>query len=213
MTNNLYVQYGCGLSCPDQWINFDASPTLRLQKIPLLGSVIRSVSSTKFPTRIKYGDIVKGINIKDNSCAGLYCSHILEHLSYNDLMVSLKNSYKMLKPGGTFRMVLPDMERYCRDYISALDSGQPDACNTLMDETLLGVKQRNRGFLQFIKGYMGNSKHLWMWDYSSLSNALAEVGFTRIRRCEFNDSADKKFELVEAKGRFDGCLAIECSKN
>ena len=34
-----YVQYGCGLSAPNEWINFDVSPTLRIQKIPIIGSL------------------------------------------------------------------------------------------------------------------------------------------------------------------------------
>src|SRR5262245_22988509 len=35
LTQALYVQYGCGLSAPDDWLNFDASPTLWLQLIPV----------------------------------------------------------------------------------------------------------------------------------------------------------------------------------
>ncbi|MCI5142460.1 MAG: methyltransferase type 11, partial [Candidatus Electrothrix sp. ATG1] len=30
-----FIHYGCGLSAPESWLNFDASPTLRLQRIPL----------------------------------------------------------------------------------------------------------------------------------------------------------------------------------
>ena len=26
---NIYVQYGCGLCAPKEWVNFDVSPTLR----------------------------------------------------------------------------------------------------------------------------------------------------------------------------------------
>ena len=38
----IYVQYGCGLSAPKEWINFDVSPTLRIQKTPILGSILKS---------------------------------------------------------------------------------------------------------------------------------------------------------------------------
>ena len=44
--NSPYVQYGCGLSAPHEWLNFDASPILRLQKLPLLGQL---VGGPKFP--------------------------------------------------------------------------------------------------------------------------------------------------------------------
>ena len=34
-----YVQYGCGFSAPEQWLNFDASPTLRFERLPIIGSL------------------------------------------------------------------------------------------------------------------------------------------------------------------------------
>ena len=40
---SLNVQYGCGLSDPEGWKNFDSSPTLRLQKLPLIGRFIKKV--------------------------------------------------------------------------------------------------------------------------------------------------------------------------
>ena len=35
-----FVQYGCGLTAPTTWENYDVSPTLRVQKVPLLGALI-----------------------------------------------------------------------------------------------------------------------------------------------------------------------------
>ena len=96
----MYIQYGCGLSAPENWKNFDSSPTLRLQKVPLLGKL---VNKTPFPSKVIYGDIVKGLpGIKDNSCDGVYCSHVLEHLSLEDFRIALRNTLNILKPGGYF---------------------------------------------------------------------------------------------------------------
>ncbi len=36
-SNKLYVQHGCGLTSLKEWKIFDASPTLRLQRIPIMG--------------------------------------------------------------------------------------------------------------------------------------------------------------------------------
>ena len=83
----MYIQYGCGLSAPENWVNFDSSPTLRLQKIPLIGGI--ATRKVRFPDNIKYGDIVKGLpNIPYNSCDGVYCSHVLEHLSLEDMRIA-----------------------------------------------------------------------------------------------------------------------------
>src|SRR5882724_7131927 len=32
-----YVHYGCLFCAPESWLNFDASPTLRFERIPILG--------------------------------------------------------------------------------------------------------------------------------------------------------------------------------
>lgn len=37
----LFVQYGCGLAAPDGWINFDASPRLRFERLPGAGAGVR----------------------------------------------------------------------------------------------------------------------------------------------------------------------------
>ena len=34
-----YVHYGCGLSAPEEWDNYDVSLTLRVQQTPILGSL------------------------------------------------------------------------------------------------------------------------------------------------------------------------------
>src|SRR6266568_3068610 len=105
----VYVQYGCGLSCPEGWINFDASPRLRLQQLPLIGQFFRR-GAIVFPARILYGDIVKGLPVADDTADGVYASHVLEHLSLNDFWLALRNTIRLLKAGGIFRLVVPDLE-------------------------------------------------------------------------------------------------------
>ena len=54
------MQYGCGFSSPNKWINFDASPTLRFEQIPVLGKLLTRRSSHKtsrFPKNMKYGNM------------------------------------------------------------------------------------------------------------------------------------------------------------
>ncbi len=210
--SHFYVQYGCGLSAPKEWINFDVSPTLRIQKIPVLGGLIKGKLNIVFPDNVKYGDIIKGLPVKNNSCDGVYCSHTLEHLSLNDFRTALQNTYKILKKGGIFRCVVPDLEWAARVYIESFDQGDEKASYSFMEETFLGLKDRPKGFKGFITSVYGNSNHLWMWDYSSLAHELSEAGFKQIRKCKYNDCQDKKFVLVEDEDRFKNAVAIECKK-
>ena len=208
----IYVQYGCGLSAPKEWINFDVSPTLRIQKTPILGSILKSKLNVTFPSNVLYGDIIKGLPIDENSCDGLYCSHTLEHLSLKDFRQALMNSFKVLKKGGIFRCIVPDLEFAARSYINALDNGDNLASLSFINNTMLGIKERPRGLKGFLSSFFGNSHHLWMWDNKSLVAELKDVGFTKIRACKFNDSEDEFFKLVEDIDRFENSVTIECRK-
>ena len=212
MLKKKYIQYGCGLSSPNQWINFDSSPTLRIQKTPIIGKLFKSIMSVKFPRNILYGDILKGLPVANNSCDGIYCSHVLEHLSLDDFQLALKNTYKLLKKGGIFRLVVPDLEIEARNYVDRLNRKDSMASISFMENTLLGKKSRQKNLKAFITSFYGNSSHLWMWDYLSLSKELEEIGFLKIRACKFNDSEDKLFNLVEDSSRFINSVAIECRK-
>lgn len=210
--NKLYVQYGCGLSAPGQWINYDVSPTLRIQKLPLIGRLLKNSLNTNFPKNVKYGDILKGLSLELNSCDGIYCSHTLEHLSYYDCKTAIKNTFDLLKPGGIFRCVVPDLETSARKYVTALNEGDSNAGNQFIQETLLGIERRKKGIKNLMIQYYGNAHHLWMWDKYTLKKELELVGFSSVRQCKYNDSDDEYFKFVEDVGRFSDAVAFEAIK-
>ena len=208
-----YVQYGCGHSAPIEWLNFDVSPTLRVQKTPILGKLLKNKLNTTFAPNVRYGDIVKGLPVEDNSCDGVYCSHILDNLALEDFRRAVKNTFKILKVDGIFRCVLPDLEFEVRTYIKNLDSGDKSASIKFQTETILGFVKRPRGLRQILISNLENNRHLWMWDRLSMVEELSNVGFSDIRPCAFHDSADQMFLLVENdEGRFINSLAFECRK-
>jgi hypothetical protein len=53
----------------------------------------------------------------------VYSSHFLEHIPFNQVPSFLKECYRVLKPGGVIRLVLPDFEEMCREYLTQLDGG------------------------------------------------------------------------------------------
>jgi len=208
MNDGQYVQYGCGLSAPSEWRNFDASPTLRFERLPLIGRLYTK-NESRFPDNVEYGDIVKGLPVSAESCRGVYCSHVLEHLSLDDFRVALRNTKAILRPGGIFRLVLPDLEFSVKHY---LDNPSEEAALEFMKETYLGHERRARGLKGGIASWLGNSMHRWMWDYKSIKPELEDAGFGGVRRAFFGDSSDLVFGKVEDKDRWENCLGVECRK-
>lgn len=206
MSDKHYVQYGCGLCAPDNWTNFDASPTLRLERVPVLGK-FRPGGGPRFPTNVNYGDIVKGLPLAPRSCRAIYCSHVLEHLSLSDFRVALRNTRQLLVDKGIFRLVVPDLRVTAERFVA--DPGERAAMD-FMTETTLGVTERRKNILGFVRAWLGNSQHLWMWDFPSLRSELDSAGFRNIRRAQYGDSEDKMFATVEEQPRWTDAVGIQC---
>lgn len=179
---------------------------LIFERLPIVGRLYTR-NASRFPGNVRYGDIVKGLPIPPESCKGIYCSHVLEHLSFQEFDEALENTYACLQRGGTFRLVVPDLEHLARMYLSSTD---PMASARFIDDSGLGKRMRPRSLTEFLMEWLGGSRHLWMWDERSIAQKLGDQGFRSIRRASFGDAEDKRFCEVEVKERFG--LAMQCSK-
>ena len=205
---SIYVQFGCGFDAPEGWVNYDASPTLFFERIPLWGGLYTKTEK-RFPKNVIWGNIVKGLPQQRESVTGIFCSHILEHLSLEDCRTALRNTYTYLKPGGIFRLVVPDLEYAINQYAEDQTS---QAAQRFLETTMLGMRTRGSFLKRIVESALGNSKHQWMWDEKALAHELKTAGFHQVRRAKFGDCMDPKFSEVEREGRFLHCLALEALK-
>lgn len=198
----ILVHYGCGLVAPEGWLNFDASPTLRLQRVPLIG---RLMPGPTFPSEVRYGDIRTGLPVAAGAAELVYCSHVLEHLSLDDVRVALRNTLALLRPGGIFRLVMPDLEHEVTKYWN----GPRETRAVAFNAATLGQRTRPRGLGGAIRTALGNSEHRWMWDYDGFAQELVDAGFKGVRRAVFHDSEDRRFDPLESEARWDHCLGMQ----
>ena len=206
-----YIHYGCGFQAPASWRNFDASPTLRFERLPLVGALYTR-NAHRFPVNVEYGDVVRGLPVARGSARAVYASHVLEHLALDDLRKALANTRALLEPGGLFRLVVPDLEAIARRYVGPAGSDSAAAAMDFMRATSLGRESRARSLHAGVRALLGNSAHLWMWDYRSLSGELERAGFRAMRRCSFGDSEEPRIADVEQRDRLTDAVAIECRR-
>lgn len=103
------LNIGCGSTFHSDWINIDI------------------VSSSP---EVREYDIRKNLPYPDKEFDVCYSSHVLEHLTQIDAKNLLLESYRILKPNGIIRVVVPDLESIVKDYLKALekaDSGIKEA--------------------------------------------------------------------------------------
>lgn len=75
-------------------------------------------------------DLQRGLPIPNQSCDAVYSSHAIEHFDREGARRFLMECKRVLKPGGTIRLVAPDLEGAVRAYLKCLDevrAGIPDA--------------------------------------------------------------------------------------
>ena len=208
----MYVHYGCSYACaPNEWSNFDASFTLRFERIPIVGKLYTK-NARRFPQNVKFGDIVRGLPIRDSSADAAYASHVLEHLTLEEFHRAVDNTRHMLKPRAVFRVVVPDLECLAEQYLNALRANDPAANDVFLRKSYLGREHRATTALGGIFDSLKTSQHFWMWDRQSLPNALREHGFTDVRLCVPGDNPDPMFALVEDHRRFAGAVAVEARR-
>lgn len=221
--NDLLVQYGCGLSQPDGWLNYDSTPSIFISRLPFFRSLAQSLWQCRFQrhyttkpvppnlqilrniaySRALYGDITKGLNLPANSCRQVYASHVIEHLPFTSAQIALRNTRKILRKGGCFRLVVPNLRYYVDSYLSSTD---PLASVEFCMQTGLG--SHDWGML--LSRLRGDRHHI-MYDSSSLRALLLKSGFQSVRQAYLGDS-DFDFSAVEDAGRWQYPINIgfEC---
>ena len=205
-----YIQFGCGLCAPPTWRNFDAGPAFWIERhLPVLKPYLLQRGFPDYPRNIEYGDVIKGLPVTPGSAAAVYCSHVLEHLALDEFRTTLRHVFAYLRPGGTFRFVLPDLEALVRAYTTSPDA---EAASRFMRESYLGAVSQGKGMSRLLRMLFGRSAHLWMWDEKNMTHELAAAGFTAIRRARMGDNPDPHFADVEDAGRWENCLGMECRR-
>ncbi len=173
-----------GIFVMEDYINIDNSAFLMLTpyyfflKFFLKKSYrvrIEEFIEAKKKTRLIRSDCRKPLPFASNSVDHIFCSHFLEHLYRDDAKEVLKGFHKILKSGGTVRIVVPDIKVYVDHY-----SKTQDADEFIEGTTLSWPKRPSFLFRLFsVVGGFGLT-HLWMYDRISLIKLVEEAGFTII---------------------------------
>jgi predicted SAM-dependent methyltransferase len=97
------LNLGCGAFVHEEWTNVDFVSSNRL---------------------VIAHDLLKGIPFPDNEFDAVYHSHVLEHFPRSQALPFLNECFRVLKPGGILRVVIPDLESIAREYLTWKERAQ-----------------------------------------------------------------------------------------
>lgn len=182
-----YLNVGCGPNIDERFINLDYiwHPKLDL-----------------------CWDITKGIPLNDNSLQGIYTEHCLEHIPYQDTKKVLAQFFKLLKSGGTLRIIVPDAEIYLDAYQKVKQNNQVDfpyglSAHNIADSEVTPMIAVNSMF----RGH----DHQFAYDYITFKSMLENVGFVDLKKESFCQGRDGNL-LIDSKHRACESLYVEATK-
>jgi SAM-dependent methyltransferase len=215
------LNLGCGTkaSARPEVTNIDWSIYLRLKRHRLLRFIVplfvkgeRLDRFNSLPDNVVVHDLAKGLPFEPDSIDVVYHSHLLEHLDRDLARGFLLEVRRVLKPGGIQRIVVPDLERACRDYISHIaisedsyvEGSNHDSYVAAMIEQSVrreayGTSQQKpvRSFVE--NTLLGDARrrgetHQWMYDRVNLCALLVSLGYTNPQLRSFNTSLVPNWE-------------------
>ncbi|MBF2004227.1 MAG: methyltransferase domain-containing protein [Chlorogloeopsis fritschii C42_A2020_084] len=219
-SDRVLLNLGCGHIRPIGWINTDSSLNAFLQKFPFLQIVLKKYSNLVIyeSQNVTYMDLRKRWKFTSNSVDVVYTSHLFEHLSLIHTELFLREAYRVLKPKGVIRIVVPDLCQLAKQYIEAYEQNKEDASNTFLYCLNLhkeGFYPSNRRFakrvIDWMQGYP--HQHKYMYDYLSLKKIMQSAGFINQNESSYGESKYiPEIKQVEYTGEGMPSIYIESTK-
>jgi SAM-dependent methyltransferase len=201
------LNLGCGKRTHPLWHNIDFSPFAYLKKHPILERLAvkfiskeRQASLNEVDPLIIFWDLRRGIPFDKDYFDAVYTSYFLEHLYPEEASALLKECFRVLKTGGIIRVVVPDLYKLARQYISTFSrlreckigyEHHAKSLEALFEQMVrqvpAGVVKQKKGFLRYLEKKIRKNAsatgetHKWMYDRYTLRHKLEEAGFGNIK--------------------------------
>lgn len=136
-----------------------------------------------------YGaDLRYPLLIDDASVDGIFTEHTLEHLTFDQVRRLLGECFRILKPSGRIRVIVPDVSIFVARY-------QANDLEWFREWERLTLAPRKRVLvtpMQAISFVTQEYGHRSAWDFASLDRVLGEAGFIGIESAAYREGRDPR---------------------
>lgn len=189
------LNLGSGITVAPGWVNIDVGlaamcagwPPALLRLIYPAATVRRFLSADDFVHRLKSGtfihaDLSRRIPLSDASVDIVYTAHFVEHLYRVEAERLFEEVWRVLRPGGIFRVNVPSLE-------VALQRFEEGKTEEGLAEFFPRSSKEERRY----------DRHRYLYDFPLLERMLRATGFAEIVRRQRAEGAVPDLELFEQR--------------
>lgn len=171
------LQLGSGLKLLDGWLNTDCSLTFKAKC---------------------FLDLTRPFPLPDKTFDYVFSEHVIEHFTYPEGIAMLKESCRVLKPGGSIRVACPDLRVYTGLFSAEKTALQEQLIKSEVDSSLPHIRIYKESFV--LNNALRNWGHKFVYDEETLRLALESAGFVEIKRFQPGESDDANLQGLEYRG-------------
>lgn len=169
------LQIGAGVNLLPGWLNTDIDPA----------------------EGTAYLDASKPFPIRDGSFKYVFSEQVIEHLTYEDGLVMMRESFRVLEPGGRVRIVTPNLRRLIALFQDAKTEEQR---NYLAGKLVWhGWPQSQSPESMILNMEMRRFGHEFLYDPETLRDRLSQAGFSQIHQYDAGETDDPVIRGIELR--------------
>lgn len=178
----LYLNLGSGprgLADP-QWVNVDGYPDANVHHCM---------------------DFNRPFPFPANSFDGIFCEHVFEHFDLEHGLALFRQCFRVLRPGGCIRIIVPDGEKVMRTYFD----DPADLVKRRQSQTACAMEAVNSYFRQ-------RYEHQCLYDWPLMEHQLRQAGFDSVLRASYKQGKVSQAILLDDQKYEWESLYVEGSK-
>ncbi|MHB0995805.1 MAG: class I SAM-dependent methyltransferase [Elusimicrobiales bacterium] len=147
-------------------------------------------------------DITKRLEFPDGSVEVIFTEHVLEHVRFQEGVSFMREAKRILKPGGTLRIVCPVTEKVLgfspgsdmdREYLKCLERFYPEEKELFGRLGFDGLREFSKVFLlnSIYTGY----GHRFIWSSALIAKVLLALGYRDVKVHEIGKGREASYCL------------------
>lgn len=181
------LHIGCGGNIIDGWLNSDFKP--------VSDNILHLDATKRFPFENDIFDYI-------------FSEHMIEHISYINAFVMLSECQRVLRNNGKIRISTPNLQFLIDLYQGNKTKLQIEYIKWATDRFVKYSLYPDDTFV--INNFVRDWGHLFIYDEKTLRSLLERAGFTKITKCNLNESEHEPLRNLENIKRMpEGFLQLE----